>query len=280
MVKPATRRAAPAAHVLENLPEYRNPPVSEVVVGVVFDKSVSDFLTTHLGLFWHRVIHDFPHSQHFAPFILPSGEPRWLDRITGLPLPRVWLISETKNDVIQLQGDCFFFNWRKLSDQDRYPRYPKIMERFEKYFGEFLAFLKDHNFSEPAPLLCELTYTNYVPQGKGWTSTADIAEIFKDFCWRNHTRGFLPTPDATTWTSVFPLPDGAGTLTAQLSQVLKRADSTKALRFDLAARGLGNAKTLHELRPWFDLSREWIVKGFADLTTDSAQMKLWERTNG
>lgn len=267
----------PKAAPRKKLPSYRKPPVSEVVAGVAFERPVQGFLTTHLGLFWNRVIQKFPESQHFAPYIVPNGEPRWLDPIIGLPLPRIWLLSKSRYDVIQLQGDCFFFNWRKLDDKNEYPRYEKIIEGFETYFGEFLRFLKDHEFAEPPPLLCELTYTNVIPQGSGWNSMADIKEVFKDVCWTRSDSRFLPTPNAMNWTAVFPLPENAGTLTAQLLQILKRGDSTPALRLDLVARGLGSAKTLHDLRPWFDLAREWVVKGFTDLTTTKAQTQLWER---
>jgi hypothetical protein len=79
------------------------------------------------------------------------------------------------------------------------------------------------------------------------------------------------------WTATFPLPGDNGTLTAQLLQVVRRSDAAPALRLDLTARGLGKLKSLNELRPWFEVARERIVTGFADLTTEEAQVNLWGR---
>jgi hypothetical protein len=109
---------------------------------------------------------------------------------------------------------------------------------------------------------------------------ADVATIFTDFCWDGKKGRYLPEPNSMTWTATFPLPDNNGTLTAQLLQVVKRSDSTPALRLDLTARGLGSAASLQELRPWFEIARAAIVNGFADLTTEEAQVKLWEREDG
>lgn len=259
------------------LPSYRKPPVGEVVAGVVFEQAIPDFLIGHVGLFWNRLMKDFPHSQHFGPFVAAGGEPRWLDSVTGLPLPRVWLLSKSKHELIQLQGDCFFFNWRKLSDSDVYPRYPSIISSLEKHLREFVRFLHDQGFPEPKPMLCELTYTNYVLKGAGWKSVEDIEGIFRDFCWTQTKGRFLKTPGAVSWTAAFDLPNKFGTLTAKLLQATRRTDSTPTLRLDLIARGINEATNVSELRPWFDLAHEWIVEGFTDLTTPKAQKDLWER---
>lgn len=271
----APARAASARS--SKLPSYRKPPVGEVVAGVVFDQTVPEFLIGHVGLFWNRLMKDFPHSQHFGPYMPPGGEPRWSDSVTGLPLPRVWLLSKSKHELIQLQGDCFFFNWRKLADSDVYPRYPSIIGSFEKYFGEFVQFLREQGFPQPKPMSYELTYTNYVVKGKGWSSMEDIEGIFRDFCWSQSNRRFLKTPSAISWMAAFDLPNKFGTLTAKLLQATRRTDSTPVLRLDLIAKGINEAKDLGDLRSWFDVAHEWIVEGFTDLTTANAQKSLWER---
>lgn len=276
MTKSAAKAAQPS-RVPTRLPSYRRPPVAEVVVGVVFDQPIPEFLVGHVGLFWHRLRDEFPYSQHFGPFIPTGGEPRWLDTVTGLPLPRVWFLSKSKHELIQLQGDCFFFNWRKLADGDVYPRFPKIISAYDKYLGQFLRFLEEQGFPAPKPMSCELTYTNYVVKGAGWDSMADISRIFKDFCWTQSDKRFLNMPTGISWTSAFDLPDKFGTLTAKLLQAARRTDATPILRLDLSAKGINEAKGLSELRPWFDVAHEWIVQGFTDLTTASAQKDLWAR---
>src|SRR4051812_4830260 len=106
-------KAAPAAAGAPRLPSFRTPPVAEVVAGAIFDVSIPGFLIPHVGLFWQRIKNEFPETQHFMPLIPPTGEPKWVDSSLGVPLPRVWFLSKTKQNIIQLQGDCFFYNWRK-----------------------------------------------------------------------------------------------------------------------------------------------------------------------
>jgi hypothetical protein len=44
----------------------------------------------------------------------------------------------------------------------------------------------------------------------------------------------------------------------------------------LTARGLPDGQDLDGVLAWMDLGREWIVRGFADITSPSAHA-LWER---
>jgi uncharacterized protein (TIGR04255 family) len=258
------------------LPSYRNPPVTEVVAGVMFEQAISGFFVPHIGLFWNRVIREFPEAQHFNPLAPVGGEPRWLDGVTGLPLPRVWLISQAKTEVIQLQGDCFYFNWRKLKDADLYPRFERVLSGFDTHLADFVAFLREHRLPEPKPQYCELTYVNHVPHGEAWKSMRDVEHILKDFCWSDTGR-FFSTPKAISWTSTFDMREDSGTLTAKFSQVKRIPEMKPMLRLELTARGKGKATSLNELRPWFDIAHEAIVVGFTDLTTPEAQEKLWER---
>lgn len=272
MVKQAQTAAAPT----RTLPSYRKPPVTEVVAGVMFDQAIPGFLVPHIGLYWNRVIRDFPEAQHFTPLMPIGKEPRWLDPFTGLPLPRVWLVSPEKTTLIQIQGDCFFFNWRKLADSDVYPRYPAIVGAFEKYVSGFVAFLKEHGLPEPKTSYCELTYTNHIPQGEAWASMSDVDQIIRDFRW-GHADRFFTMPKGLSWTSTFDLRDQAGTLAAKFSQVKRIPELTPMLRLELTARGGDKLSPLEGLRPWFDIAHEAIVMGFTDLTTPEAQDRLWER---
>lgn len=272
MVKQAAYAVAPS----RTLPSYRKPPVTEVVAGVYFDNTLPNFGVGQMGLFWHRIQKEFPRSQHAGPVAPPGSDYRWLDGVTGLPLPRIWFVSEGKNDLIQLQGDCFFFNWRKTADGDVYPRYKYIIAGFEKQLDGFLSFLKESSFPEPKPMLCELTYVNHVQRGAAWKTIDDIAKIFKDFCW-SKDKEIFPIPKSLTWSCAIDLPDNAGAMSATLSQVTRVGDQNQSIRLELACKGLGGTTSLREMRPWFDLAHEWIVRGFSDLTTPEAQRKLWER---
>jgi uncharacterized protein (TIGR04255 family) len=245
------------------------------VAGVYFETPLADFRIPHTGLYWHRVRSEFPLAQHAGP-VAPGSELRWVDEITGLPMPRIWLLSNDKTHVIQLQGDCFFFNWRKQDAAAQYPRYRTIIAGFEKHRDIFLDFLRETGFAEPKPMLCELTYVNHIPHGAGWKKIDDLGSIFKDFRWSKEKEIF-PTPRSLSWSCSIDLPDNCGTLTARMSQVTRVGDPVQSLRLDLSCKGVGKAKTMRDTRPWFELAHEWIVRGFADITTPEAQKRLWER---
>jgi uncharacterized protein (TIGR04255 family) len=267
--------ATPGVAMKSALPDYQNPPVTEVVLGAYFDSPLPEFRIPHTGLFWHRIRDKFPHVQHAGP-VTPSGDIRWMDEITGIPMPRVWFLSEDKSNIVQLQGDCFFYNWRKQGPDQTYPRYRTLIEEYEKQRDGFLEFLKDSRFPEPKPMTFELTYVNHIPRGQGWQTIDDLASIFKDFSWSKDKEMF-PIPKSLSWSCTFDLPENGGTLAARMTQVTRVNDPAVILRLDMVCKGLGNVTSLRESRPWFELAHEWIVRGFSDLTTASAQKELWKR---
>lgn len=78
----------------------------------------------------------------------------------------------------------------------------------------------------------------------------------------------------------FPLPESTGRLHVTLRQMRRIQDGREVLALDLTARGFPagpEASGRESMLSWFDVAREWIVRGFADLTTLEAQKDLWGR---
>jgi hypothetical protein len=96
--------------------------------------------------------------------------------------------------------------------------------------------------------------------------------------WQDGSR-FLPKPIAIGWNMRFSLPDKKGQLIAKLSQAIRKEDNIPVLILDLTARGIGPSTDRKGIRDWFDVAREWIVCGFADLTTEKVQKEVWEKEN-
>jgi uncharacterized protein (TIGR04255 family) len=253
-------------------PSFKNPPVNEVVCGVRFRPS-EKFRIAHIGLLWKRFKDEYPIVQHASPLASAAGE-LLVDASTGTPLPRVWFINDTGDKLIQFQGDRFYFNWRRK--KDKYPRYGNIVHNFDMLVCNIVDFNKEFEFGEIEPIDYELTYINHIEKGHGWETTEDLPHVFKDFRW-NHARDrFLPKPDKIAWNTSFILPNDYGRLIVNLKQGIRKEDRLPLLLFELKTSGLGNSAKIEHYRKWFDLSREWIVRGFADLTT-SEQHKIWER---
>jgi uncharacterized protein (TIGR04255 family) len=111
-----------------DLPEFEQPPVSEVVLWVQF-ASNPQFRIVHAGLFWGSIREQFPSVSEQVPlppafeaFGVPMmGQPVQLQALFAFP--RFWFESDDKTYLLQLQQDRILFNWRATSGQSTYPRY-------------------------------------------------------------------------------------------------------------------------------------------------------------
>lgn len=241
-------------------------------MGVQFEQ-LKGWQMRHFGQFWREFAADYPSTQDQPPFPdIVEGGPR-LEILTMPPLRRILLLSKDQNYVIQLQESRLHFNWRKVRDTDEYPRFEKVIfPRFLDTWGKFSNFVTKMSLGNVRPLRYELTYINHIEH-----SASDFAGSLESraklFQWSGIKAEFLTAPTSvnTVWT--FELPDQRGVGQANLSQAT-RADGRSVLVLGMSCGGPAGAR--YSLNDWFATAHEWIVRGFADLTTDSAQRE-WER---
>jgi len=264
------------------LPEYKKPPVIEVVCGVLF-KELAPLHAVHLGSFWEKLKPDYDHSREVAP-LAPAFEsfdkpPQVEFQVTEVPpLPRTWLLTANENGIVQVQRDRFLHNWKKVAPDDEYPRYTQVIEMFRERLEAFEEFLAESQLGPIEPLQYEITYVNHIPQGDGWTCLADVGNVFPDFTRRTDSSRFLPEPDQLNCRTSFPLPAKQGRLHAVVRRVQRTSDNKPVLLFELTARGMPDDTTREAMWPWFDLAHEWIVRGFTDLTSHEARKNVWRQT--
>lgn len=254
------------------LPSYKNPPVNEVVSGVHFTPD-DKLRITHFGLLWEKFRDDYPTIQHAVP-IASGKETMLIDQAIGLPLPRVWFINKTDDQVIQFQIDRFYFNWRRKKGE--YPRYAHVIKQFENVRNIIESFFSEYGLGKLEPIECELTYINHIPIGQGWKEINDIPNIFSDFVWKENNNRFLPNPQKINWVSEFDLPEQKGHLIVSLKQAIRADDKVPLLVLELKTQGISESLDEASIREWFDLAHKWIVQGFTDLTSPEIQ-KIWER---
>jgi len=255
-----------------DLPGYKTPPVIEVVSGVSFDR-LDKFKVTHFGRFWEKLKKDFPITDHVVP--LDISHPSSQDPVTGLPLPRVWFINESDDQLVQVQVNKFFYNWRKMKEKHFYPSFSWIKEQFNKNFELFLKFLEEENIKISEFQQCELTYMNQIPKGNGWESIEDIQKIFPDLSLRINEDRFLKSPTEFLTQMKYVLPEDNGYLNIKFQHAHRKIDKVPLLILEISARGLGGDKSLATINSWFELAHEWIVKGFEDLTSLEIQKTIW-----
>jgi uncharacterized protein (TIGR04255 family) len=265
------------------LPDFEKPPVIEVVYGMQFSP-LPELRTPLIGLFWQTIKTDYPKFKEM-PVLAPvierfdqegKTEQATLELLQEAPLPRMFFLDAHENLVMQIQNDRFLHNWKRVNDDDIYPRFNVVSDKFFQAWERFCEFCRAENISKPALNQLELTYINHIPVRDNHTVGEEITAIFPDIVWRKEHE-FLPVPESLSWKTSFLLPNKQGRLHVSLRHARRIKDNTQTLLLELTARGIPGISELPQVKEWFALSREWIVRGFSDLTNSDVQSKVWIR---
>jgi uncharacterized protein (TIGR04255 family) len=256
---------------VNTLPSYKKPPVIEVVLGITFE-TLSSVKLPHIGIFWDTIRSEFPKCQQAPPL---GNIDAVIERESGVPLPRVWLINRNDDNLIQLQKNKFLFNWRKR--QGDYPRFGAVSSRFFMYLDRFKTFLSENELGSIAPTECELTYINHIIKGTRWEQPEDAGSILPDVQWRQNKNRFLSNPIGINWSAVFMMPEDAGSLFVKLNYGTRMPDNMPLFILELTVKGFPKNADKVNIKEWYGTAREWIVRGFEDLTSDKVQRENWEK---
>lgn len=266
----------------DSIVDYEKPPVVEVVCGITF-KPLEELLAPQFGLFWQQLREEYPQCREVSPLvhIVETYDAERVDAQVELrnvpPLPRIWFVSKEEHFILQLQRDRFLHNWRKLTPDDDYPRYGKVIARFCDMLDQFRAFLAEEGIPKYDPVQYEMTYINHMPLGDGWASFGEVGRVFPDFAWRHGEERFLPAPEAMNWQTRFRLPDRQGRLYASIKRGARGHDGHEILILEMTVRGFPGSGDSESMKQWFGLAREWIVRGFADITGEGMQDTVWRK---
>ncbi len=187
-------------------------------------------------------------------------------------MSRAWFVSVDKTNLIQIQQDRFAFNWRRIDDKE-YPRYEQVIAKFEENFRVFQEFFVVEELGELELNQREITYINHIPASGAWSQHGELG--FAAPLLVGEMRGaFLPEPEDIALQVRYPIQGGESL--SRLYVVANPVDSMPsrdpAFRLTLTARG---RLTDGALRSQLDLGREWIVRGFTEVTSQRMH-ELWE----
>lgn len=263
--------------------KFERPPIYEVACGVIFgsDRPLS---TAHVGAYWQRIQSGFPTVQDVAPLASVMEQPGmstipFFEFSNLPPLRRVWFLSEDERNLIQLQGDRFTFNWKRSADTDSYPSYAVVIQQFEKYLDDFVAFCSEIGLGTLGFRQLELAYVNQITNANGLTPNG-LGDLLVDHMRSDRTDRFLPEPDGANWTTTYLLPNDTGRLHVVAQTAVNLPTSEKVARIDLTARGISPDTSPAGRRAWFDQAHEWITHGFVDLTNPVLHAEgCWKRTS-
>lgn len=265
------------------LPDFTDPPVIETLLGIQF-VPLGLLSVPHFGLYWQRVRDKYP-KQETKPGLSPVIEefgsqtgfgPAIEIEVVSEPVARCWFIDQSSTQLIQVQKDRFIRNWRKGTREDVYPRYENLKPRFREDWEQFCEFLESERLGTPEINQCEVTYVNHIEIGKGWEAYGEVHKVIR-FWSDGSPRDFLPEPEKVNINMRYLMPDKRGRLHVTLQPAIRRQDAVEILQLNITARGKPASSRIEDILDWFDMGHEWIVRGFADLTTREMH-SLWGRT--
>lgn len=251
-----------------------------MVFGIQFQE-LKEFKFPYTGLLWNQFGRDqYPACQEMPPIARiieefpakpKSEEMIMFEQLNALPLPRIFLVNGEGDNLIQIQRDRFLQNWRKMKPESQYPSYTALYPEFEKAVSLFNNFLRNEKIGEVKLNQYELTYVNHIPLKIINNDISLIEKVFPDFRCLDRPH-FLPKPERFFCRRTYQLPEKKGRLHVVLKQGQNVETGEEVFILDLTARGFGV-----QMKGWFDLAHEWIVRGFTDLTSSEIQKVIWER---
>lgn len=274
-------------HRPEDLPDYQDPPLVETVLSIQF-RPLQGFSLVHVGPLWHQFRDTFPLIEEYPPleaaretFGQPAPTRMEVTIEEKPPLPRVWFLNESKTELIQVQPDRFIHNWRRTgSELTTYPRYERVREKFRDEVRGFQQFLSDEMLGPIDIDQCEVTYVNHIEPSQAWHRHGQLEAVLRT--WTVRGLSFLPEAEDTRIHQRFVIRSDSGhplgRLYVSLVPAWKAEEQSPIFILKLTARGFPINEGIEGAFAFFDLGREWIVKGFTDMTTTDMH-RVWGRND-
>lgn len=266
------------------LPRFNKPPIIELAFSVQFDP-LPGFKTVHYGKWADRVKERFPVLEDQPPLddmveVFDSLPRRVaVQFVEGVPPPRVWYITKDKGHLIQLQNNRIVYNWRKLQADDAYPSYEKLREKFRTELGEFLDFVKSEQLGEFRASLCELAYFNHIFGTGVWNGHYELDKVLSLVSGK-YSELYLPPAERFQFHGAWVFRDEGGAPLGRLRLTavpeFRMSDRQPVFVTQMTARGVPRGQGIDGILGFMDIGHEWIVRGFAAVTTPEMHA-AWER---
>jgi uncharacterized protein (TIGR04255 family) len=266
-----------------DLPDFGNPPLTEVVVGVQLN-SLDGFLAPYLGGVWDLFRDDFESAEEHHPLPpvfetfgqIPQVGLQFPFRIATAPeLPRVFLVNRDRTRLLQVQRDRFIHNWRKIGDHDDYPRFESILATFTIALERFSSFIKEKTLGIVETTQCEVTYINHiiVPPDKTFF---DVMDILFDRLIQQPSIPDLGRPEDGRLLLRYVIPGLSGAPLGRLivsTEPARRADGVNVIQLSLTARGAPTGPDIASVVAFMTTGRSFIVRGFKAITSGEMHNK-------
>jgi uncharacterized protein (TIGR04255 family) len=267
----------------ENLPDFTDPPINEVVFSVQFN-SLPKFGNAHVGLFWgtirdrYPIVAEQPPIQSlFEAFGGTPSPPQFEIAISPTSATRYWFISRDEEELLQIQPDRFLRNWRHRIPGQVYPRYETLRERFIGDLRQFVEFLEKEKLGTPKINQCELSYINVITLDDTHAAFSKVSTLWGNI---ELDRADLVIENSSMNTKIIMSDEGkpVGRLHITITPGVRVVDNCPVVKIDLTARGKPRSETVSSAFDFIDRCRLAIVSTFAAITTPEMH-KRWGRTS-
>jgi uncharacterized protein (TIGR04255 family) len=265
---------------VSELPEFDNPPVAEVSIGVQFRPLIGmrGLALAPLREQWRSSYPNVEEQPALVPVV--EGAPPAMQQLQlsvgPLPPVRQWFLNDSGTELVQIQPDRLLVNWRAGDPAIDYPRYGHMRESFERRFTEVAQFVADENLGRLEVTQAELSYINVFETGRDDLGRAD--RFLKG--WSGTAGHHLGEPEQLRFTLTFLVPDIGQPpvrLYAEFSPAQK-VSGELVLFFTLTIRGNPGGRSLSESLKFLDEAHEHLVRSFAELTEESMHEAWGRRT--
>ncbi len=230
----------------------------------------------HFGEFWDANRDAYPKTEDSQPLIDNVSDLTQIGDLMQIStLRRVFMITSDDRYLMQVQQNVFVHNWRKIKDTDEYPRFESARKLFRNQFEMFRGFVSANNLGNLHATRYEVTYVNHLFEDKStYSAVLDKCISLVHFQLAS-SRALLPAPRTMSSDIWFDLPQGSGTLRVSFKEGTRAVDKLSVLQVELTASGKAKSDC-SDMDSWLDIAHEWIVEGFAEITSAEAH-KQWGR---
>ena len=192
------------------------------------------------------------------------------------------MLTDSGEELIQVQQDRFVTNWRKhLTPDAEYPRYKNRKPHFVANLEKFISFVKAEGLGEVIFDQCEVTYVNHIYPCSVWQRHDQMGNVFLG--WSD--KYALADTESIGIKTRHQISDESGNflgrLHVEIDSVFSRPKSgdeyNPIFAMKLIARGKPMSEGINGVVDFLDLGHESIVNGFTAVTTSDMHTE-WGRT--
>ncbi|MGH8507245.1 MAG: TIGR04255 family protein [Gammaproteobacteria bacterium] len=262
------------------MPEFLDPPLNEVVLGVQFSRP-KGYQQVRAGEVWGLYRNQYPEVQElpalppvFEVFGLPHSWPinPSINIISGATHDRFWFLQPDGAELIQFQEDRLLHNWRKVGEAtNAYPRFESMIRRFKEELEQLQTYMSGLDPQSLSINQSEISYINHIGADQGqelraseWIRFLSLGDSDPDdlnLALRDVIRGEDQKPE--------------GRLICDIATG-RKTGGQRIIQLTLTVRGVPKGTNISAALDFITRGRTLIVNRFTDITTESAHL-AWKR---